>query len=230
MIYAIGDSFTAGGELPGCNWDSPGKGAWPEVLGELINQPIINKGRLASGNTRIVKRAVDAVLSKAECIIICWTSIDRQEFIDKAGIYDVWPGRDPRWWLTNKSHTNHRLELVKYLTNYQSDFKSQLYAYKNWLRQIILIQSLCKANNVNCVMLIAFGAFENFSYFAKEKSVQELLNAIDLSMFVKNTLAESTVEWTHKTQKMPMGHPGPEGHQIIANQIYEHIRNLGWVS
>lgn len=230
MIYAIGDSFTAGGELPGCTWDIPGKGAWPEVLGNLINQPVINKGRPAAGNTRIVKRAIDAVLTKAKCVIICWTAIERQEFIDEVGIYDVWPGRDVRWWLTEKSGTEHRLELVKYLTNFQSNFNSQLYAYKNWLRQILLTQSLCKANNVDCVMLIAFGAAENFSNFSQDKEVQTLLNAIDLSMFVKHTLAESTVEWTYGTQKMPLGHPGPDGHQIIANNIYEHIRNFSWVS
>jgi len=82
MIYAIGDSFTAGAELEGHLWDTPGQGAWPEVLESLINHPVINKGRSATGNTRIVKRSIDAVLEKADGIVICWTYSLRIEFID----------------------------------------------------------------------------------------------------------------------------------------------------
>jgi hypothetical protein len=60
MIYAIGDSFTYGDEL-----ESRDK-AWPAVLSELIDKPVVNKGRPATGNTRIVKRAIDAVIDQAE--------------------------------------------------------------------------------------------------------------------------------------------------------------------
>lgn len=227
MIYAIGDSFTEGGELPGQYWGVPGKGAWPEVLENLIQKPVINKGRSASGNTRIIKKAIDAVYSDATGIIICWTSPDRIEMIDKAGIYDIWPGRN-LWWITDDPQKQHRLELLKYLTLYHGEFENLLYDYKNFLRQIILIQNLCKNNNVRCSMLLAFGARENAEMFHYDSSVQKLLKCIDFSMFVRSTIEESTVDWTNGTPKMPKGHPGPEGHSIIANEVYQNIIQNDW--
>jgi len=225
MIYAIGDSFTEGGELPGQNFGVPGIGAWPGVLSEMIGKPVINKGRSATGNTRIVKRAVDAVINNAEGIIICWTNYGRIEFADKQGIYDVWPGSGSRRWLTRVPGTEHRSQI--------SDFVNQhynlKYLYKNWLRQIILVQTLCKARNIPCAMFNAF-LIPDIHDYSYSESVKFLLREIDYDMFINNTLTESTMDWTYNTPKMPLGHPGPEGHKIIANKVYEHIRNLGWVS
>ena len=225
MIYAIGDSFTEGGELPGQDFGIPGKGAWPEVLSNLINKPVTNLGRSASGNTRIVKRAIDCVIDNADGIIICWTAHNRTEFADQFGIYDVWPGRDSRWWLTTKSGSEHRIELVKYLTNHHN----QDHYYANWLRQIILVQNLCKSKNIPCAMFLAFGS-DDFNVYKHKENIKKLIEEIDLNLFVNNTLTESTVDWTYGTLKGLGGHPLEKGHQIIANKIYEHIRHLGWIS
>jgi hypothetical protein len=37
-------------------------------------------------------------------------------------------------------------------------------------------------------------------------------------------------EWATNTPKGPNGHFLEEGHEIVANRIYEHIRHLGWIS
>lgn len=212
MIYAIGDSFTYGDELTSQDF------AWPSVLGSKLNKPVLNKGKPASGNTRIVKRIIDAVIDDAEMIIIGWSDSNRVEFADEMGIYDIWAGRDCRVFQYNEA--SFRNTLVKHLTAYDMP----QYYYANWLRQIILIQNLCKSKNIPCVMFVACGAHLMHKQF--KHKFTKLVNAIDLSSFVDNNLDIAVGEWTWGTTPKPNGHPSEEGHVIIANKIYEHIRNL----
>jgi lysophospholipase L1-like esterase len=215
MIYAIGDSFTYGDEL-----ESQDK-AWPAVLSQLINKPVVNKGRPASGNTRIVKRAIDAVIDQAKMIIIGWSDCNRQEFADDIGIYDIWAGRN--YQAFQLQDPTHRINLIKYMTAYDTP----KYYYADWLRKIILVQSLCKLHNIPCVMFIACGA--NFSHKQYHQKFNKLVDTIDHTIFVDDMFT-SVGEWCYGTPHGPNGHPLEQGHQIIANKIYEHIRNLGWVS
>ena len=216
MIYAIGDSFTYGDELPSQDL------AWPSILGKKLNKEIINKGMPASGNTRIVKRTIDAAIDQAEMIIIGWTDCNRVEFGDEMGIYDIWAGRDTRLFQLNDA--SFRNVLVKHLTAYDMPE----YYYRNWLRQIILMQNLCLAKNIQCVMFIACGSHLMHKQFGFKNS--KLLDAINKDVFIDQSLELSVGEWTWGTKPKPNGHPSEEGHEIIASKIYEHIRNLGWFS
>lgn len=213
MIYAIGDSFTFGDELPSQDL------AWPSILSKLLNKEIINKGRPATGNNRMVKRAIDAVINQTEMIIIGWSDCNRQEFADENGIYDFWAGRNFRSFLDD----THRTGLIKYMTAYDTPE----YYYAKWLRQIILVQSLCKLHNIPCVMFIACGA--NISHNQYHLKFKKLVDAIDNSMFV-DAMSISVCEWVYGTPHGPNGHPLEQGHEIIAEKIYEHIRNKCWIS
>jgi hypothetical protein len=214
MIYAIGDSFTYGDELPSQDL------AWPAVLSKKINTQILNLGRPATGNKRMVKRTIDAVIDKSELIIIGWSDCNRQEFADEIGIYDIWAGRNYKAFQINDP--THRINLIKYITAYDTPE----YYYAEWLRQIILIQSLCKVHNIPCVMFIACGA--HISHKQYHKQFEKLIGAIDFSMFVDNMFT-SVGEWTYGTPHGPNGHPLEVGHEIIADKIYEHLRNKCWV-
>ena len=215
MIYAIGDSFTFGDEL------ADKTHAWPSVLSRLLNQTIINKGRPATGNWRMVKRAIDAVLDQSKMVIIGWSDPCRREFADDIGIYDIWAGRN--WRALQIDNSTHRIDLIKYMTAYDTP---EFY-YVNWLRQIILIQSLCKLHDVSCVMFNACGAETYHRQYSQNHKV--LVDSIDHSMFVDN-MAISVGEWCYGTPHGPNGHPLEQGHEIIADKIYEHIRNKCWVS
>lgn len=216
MIYAIGDSFTYGDELPSKDF------AWPSVLSKKLNKEIINKGRPASGNTRMVKRAVDAAIDNAEMIIIGWSDCNRVEFGDEMGIYDVWAGRDTRLFQLNEG--SFRNTIVKHLTAY--DIPE--YYYTNWLRQVILVQNLCIAKNIPCVMFIACGSHLMHRQFCTKH--KNLIDAIDKTIFVDSDMEISVGEWTWGTTPKPHGHPSEEGHEIMADKIYEHIRNKYWIS
>jgi hypothetical protein len=215
MIHAIGDSFTYGDELPSQNF------AWPAVLSEKTRQQIFNLGKPATGNKRMVKRAIDAVLENTKMIVIGWSDCNRQEFADDIGIYDIWAGRN--YQAFQLQDPTHRINLIKYMTAYDTPE----YYYADWLRQIILVQSLCKLHKIPCVMFIACGA--NVSHRRYHQKFPKLVDAVDQSMFVDDMFT-SVGEWTYGTLHGPNGHPLQQGHEIIAEKIYEHIRNLSWVS
>jgi len=214
MIYAIGDSFTYGDELESRDQ------AWPVVLSKLVNKTVINKGRSATGNTRMVKRAVDAVIDDAEMIVVGWSDCNRQEFADEIGVYDIWAGRNYRAF--QKDNT-HRIDLIKYLTAYDTPE----YYYADWLRKVILIQSLCQVKNIPLVMFIACGA--NNSHQEYHTKFATLVGQIDQTQFVDG-MFNSVAEWCYGTPYGPNGHPLATGHEIIANKIYEHIRNISRIS
>jgi lysophospholipase L1-like esterase len=216
MIYCIGDSFTYGEELSNREQD-----AYPYVLSRMLETTVTNLGKPATGNYRMVKRTMDIVLThKPELIVIGWSDPARQEFADDISIVDLWAGRNYR---NMQNSSDHRRDLIKYMTAYDVPG----YYYTKWLRQIILLQSFCQANNVRCVMFNACNAEDwNRTYMAKH---QDLVEHIDATTFVGWPLSGST-EWCFKTPHGPGGHPLEQGHQIIANKIYEHIGNLGWLS
>jgi hypothetical protein len=214
MINAIGDSFTYGDELASQDF------AWPALLSKKLNKEIKNLGKPATGNNRIVKRSIDAVLDKSELIIIGWSDCNRQEFADEIGIYDIWAGRNYQaFQLTDPTH---RINLIKYITAYDTPE----YYYVNWLRQIILVQNLCKSYKIPCVMFIACGA--NSSHETYYRNHKKLVDAIDHSVFV-DSMFNSVGEWTYKTPHGPNRHPLEQGHEIIAEKIYKHIQSAGIV-
>lgn len=216
MIYCIGDSFTYGEELTNREVD-----AYPYVLAGMLNDEVINLGRPATGNYRMVKRTMDVVLNeKPSLVVIGWSDPARQEFADDISISDFWAGRNYR----NMQQCNdHRVDLIKYMTAYDVPE----YYYTKWLRQIILLQTFCRANNVRCVMFSACNAEDwNRKYMSKHG---DLAKHVDATTYVGWPLSGST-EWCFKRPHGPGGHPLEEGHKIIANRIYEHIRNIGWVS
>lgn len=210
MIYAIGDSFTYGEEL------STQDSAWPSVLSNILNKPVINLGRRATGNTRMIKRAIDSVINGAEMIIVGWSDVNRKEFADDLGIYDIWAGRN--WRAFQGNDPTHRITMIKYLTAYDAPE----YYYANWLRQIILLQSFCKLKNIPCIMFIACGANESHTMYHTQFS--ELVDQIDQSMFVDG-MFNSVAEWTYGLPYGDNGHPLEAGHQTIAEKINKHINN-----
>ena len=214
MIHAIGDSFTYGDEL------SLQEFSWPALKAGKLNVKVLNLGKPATGNKRMVKRTIDAVIDKSELIIVGWSDCNRQEFADDIGIYDLWAGRDYRAFQLDDP--TYRINLIKYMTAYDTP----KYYYAEWLRQIILVQNLCKANNIPCVMFTACGA--HLSHQLYHTQFTKLINAIDHSIFVDDMFT-SVGEWTYGTLHGPGGHPLEQGHEIIANKIYEHIKSSGWV-
>jgi hypothetical protein len=207
MIYAIGDSFTYGDELVDRAF------AWPTVLGTLIGKPVVNQGKPATGNYRMVKRAMDAVFAGAETVVIGWSDPCRQEFGDDISIVDIWAGRDYR---DGQSFNDHRTSLIKYMTAYDVPE----YYYAKWLRQIILVQTFCRANAVKCIMFNACSSEHFHQRYIKNH--EHLAKHVDASTYIDWPMAGAT-DWTRDTPHGPGGHFLEAGHQLVAEKIKEYL-------
>lgn len=212
-LLTVGDSFTYGEELSDLN------NAWPFLLGKKLGYEVTNLAKPGSGNTRMVRHCVEHI-NDYDIAIVAWSHFARIEMADENGCYDVWPGSSPR---VNRGWGQWRNELVDYLNRHHNDN----YLYRQYLLNIILIQSFFKANHKRYLMVDSFGNHQDKSRTANAN--KDLLTQIDGNFYI-GWPTESMMEWTYNTPQGPGGHFLERGHQIIANKINEHIRHLGWVS
>jgi len=209
-LLTVGDSFTYGEEL------SDITKAWSFVLGNRLGYEVTNLARPGKSNDYIVKTVVEHA-DNYNLIVIAWSHFARSEFADAHGIYDIWPGNKGNLFTGDMSH---RRELIDYITRYYDD----RYLYSRYILNIILMQTYLKSLNKRFIMLDAFG---NTS--ARELGVDEIIKKIDTSNYI-GWPSESMMEWTYGTLRGINGHFLEDGHEIVANKIYEHIRHLSWVS
>jgi hypothetical protein len=118
-----------------------------------------------------------------------------------------------------------RIPIVKELNKLYNK-NTDYWAYKNWLRQIILVQSFLKQYDHPYIMLQSHITQELNRQFVDQ--AQLLKSQIDLTKFI-GWPYEGMVEWAYDCPVGPMGHPLQLGHQRIAEKINEHVKSLGWV-
>lgn len=215
-ILTNGDSFTYGQEL------SNVKLAWPHVLANKINASVVNLGEPGSSNDSILRRTLDYLVNpqstRPDLVVIGWSSAGRTEVADEAGVWDVWPGTQ-----RELVAVPWRATMIKYVT----DYHSSTYYNKKYHQQVMLMQAFLKTLGIKCVML-------NNQYYDYYRRIffDELpwyLDKIDTTQFIEFDRG-GMIEWAEHCARGPGGHFLEDGHQIVANKIYEHIRNLSWVS
>lgn len=199
-LLTVGDSFTYGEELENLS------NAWPNLLANRIGYSLTNLAIPSGGNTQIVRNVVENYHT-ADLIVIAWSHFARIEFSDENGTYDIWPGYQGKLF---EESVSYRHQLVEYLTRHYNDD----YLYHQYLINIVLLEQLLK--NKKYVMLDAFG---NNQYRKYNKKYFPLAS-------YKNFLGwpdESMAEWTDGCAKGPGGHFLEQGHQQVADKIYEYI-------
>ena len=214
-VLTVGDSFTYGDELADI------KQAWPYILQNKLSCELTNLGKPSTGNTSMVRNVVEHA-ADYDLIIVAWSHFARIEFADEYGIYDTWPGH--RGIMFN-NNVKFRMDLLNYITHHHSDE----YLYKQYLLNIILLQTYVDRIGKRLVMLNSHNDRQKLHTTIFVKEFSKFTNQIDSRHFV-GLLTESMMGWTYGTPKGPGGHFLEKGHVVVANKIYEHIRNLGWVS
>jgi lysophospholipase L1-like esterase len=214
-LYTIGDSFTYGQELP-----NPEKQAWPVLLADNLGYRLINEGSPGVGNEYIVKQTVKAVAKhKPDLVVIGWTSCGRQEYADKWGVYDIWPGCNSRTFSEDRSgKLEYRHELIKYISKHNND----IHEYRRWLRQVILLQSFLQNHKIDYIMCNVFDNQQRFDKYYKDN--QGYYELVDHTKFV-GWPNDGFVEWAYGTPHGSGGHPLEQGHKQIAEKIYEACNN-----
>jgi hypothetical protein len=217
-LLAIGDSFTYGEELPDLNK------SWPHQLGKKLGYEVINLGEPASSNDSIIRRLMEYVITQnvpVDLVVIGWSLLGRQEFADEIGYYDVWPGYGGNLFIQDGA--TWRNDLCAYISKYHN----REYYFLKFLQQVTLIQSFLKSKNINYVMM---NVLEN-DYYKKKLSFfwEKYFEEIDKDKFLGFNHS-GMIEWTQGLAKGPQGHFLEEGHALVADKVYEHIGNLGWIS
>jgi lysophospholipase L1-like esterase len=216
-LLAIGDSFTYGEELEDRSL------AWPHLLANKINYEVDNLGKPGAGNSKILRNAIEHA-DKYDIIVVSWSHFARIEFADEHGVYDVWPGNVGNLF---QGKLSYRKDILNYINRHHDD----VYLYSQQLINIILLQNYLKQNNKKHIMLDSFiECYDSTSPREKMRlSMPQLVNQID-SIYYLGWPNETMMEWTYGCSKGPGGHFLEQGHEIVANKIYEYIRHLGWVS
>jgi lysophospholipase L1-like esterase len=204
-LLAVGDSFTYGEELSDLN------NAWPYLLGNKLGYTVNNLAKPGSGNIRMIRHAVEQI-NNYDLIIIAWSHFARTELADENGFYDIWPGCST---LPHKEFSSWRSEVINYYSKHHND----QYLYNQYLINIILIQQYLKFNNKKYIMLDTFG---NNNY----RKNNTVVDQIDPTYYI-GWPTTTMMEWTHGCPKGPGDHFLEQGHEVVADKIYEHIRHLG---
>lgn len=203
-LLAIGDSFTYGEEL------SDLSKSWPNLLANRLGYEVTNLALPSKGNSYMVRTCIEHA-NKYDLVIIAWSHFARQEFADDCGVFDIWPGGKTK--VFSHATVEHRQELVKYITKFYSDE----YLYNQYLINVLAAQNYLQ--NRSYVFLDAFG---NNAYRSLGK--QRLHDQINVDHYL-GWPNETMMEWTHNCSQGPNGHFLEQGHQIVADKLYEHIRN-----
>lgn len=215
QLLTVGDSFTYGAEL------SDVYQAWPYRLADSIDYEVHNLGLSGCSNDSIIRRTLEeSAINQYDLVVVGWTLPGRVEWKDQVGLpYNVWPGasaqfvQDQPWRQT--------------LLDFISQHHNAEYLYQRYLQQVVLLQSYCQIRNIKLLMIDVM--YNNYYRSVGREQHDKMENQIDKTKFIGwGNLG--MVELTKNYPKGQGNHPLDQGHSEIAKTIYEHIRNLGWLS
>ena len=218
-LLTVGDSFTYGDELVDRTL------AWPYLLANKINYNVDNLGKPGESNTAILRNAM-LNADDADIVVIAWSHYGRMEASDENGVFTIWPGNAGNLF---KDELSYRHDLLTYINHHHDDF----YQFQQLLINIILLQNYMKSNNKKYLMLDSFNECDYDSTKPRlSKLIERIPNLIEKidTRYYLGWPNETMMKWTYGCPKGPYGHFLEEGHERVADKIYEHIRHLGWVS
>ena len=212
-LLAVGDSFTYGEEL------TDRSVSWPCLLADRLGYELTNLALPAKGNDYMVRTVIENA-NEYDLIVVAWSHFARLEFADEHGIYDIWPGNAGNLFTNELSY---RKDILSYINRHHDD----QYSYSRYLINIILLQNYFKQNNKKYIMLTSFNQnyIGDLAHIKLREKLSHLLDKVDQQYYI-GWPNETMMEWTYGCSKGSGGHFLDEGHEIVADKIYEYIRNL----
>tara|TARA_R100000008_G_C3562587_1_gene157123 strand:- start:132 stop:833 length:702 start_codon:yes stop_codon:yes gene_type:complete len=229
MIWSTGCSHTYGDDLEDKNL------AWPHVLADMLGVKCSNNAISGGSNDRIVYETVKA--DPADLYIIAWTYTERFTRYDQNNHQTNF---NPS--LVHSMYSN-RYEFTEYGKIHYAFWHNQLYSFKLWLQQIILLQRYLESNNQKYLMLnadnnnykifvtdwlnfnqsvkdyVCFDQMSDIQLQAEHAEIQQYIDDIRRECYYK--LDTFCIKDLH--DDYPLGNSGhllAEGHREIANRLY----------
>ena len=224
-ILVVGDSFSFGLELSDLptrhlSWQGnkyfdtnnrkllhlePSQLAWPVLLGQKLCQPVENISLHGSSNDRIFRKAVTYSIVKTYDLIICaWTNVDR---------YDLSWGKNEL-----QLSASNAMPMLPWFKDFVANHHNSVLMYQKWLSSVICLQEFFKAKNQSYLFVNAFAPQVNFDTLDIDGYSLEVKTQIDHRYYAD--WDSNFYEWCQHLPFGPGGHFLEEGHQLVAEKIY----------
>ena len=236
-LYFIGCSHTYGDDLTDRERE-----AWPALVAWAKNKSFVNAAVQGGSNDRIVYHVIKNS-NHYEHFYIAWTYIQRFTRYRSENNSEVNFNPVLKNGLYGQDHS-----FVAYGKLHYTYWYNELYAFKGWLQQIILVQRYLESKNKTYTMinscpnninrwtagwdlfinsvksLVCFDLMGDDALFEEHQEIQNLLKEIDTARF------PGWGEWciTNLRPQYPSGatnHLLVEGHQAVADYILTHDTN-----
>lgn len=200
MILANGDSWSE------CAYLKNPQSAWPNQLGQMINEPVVNLSFGGSSNDRIFRTTTEELYkSTPNYLIIGWSNIDRIELTLSNGDHVrclPWQSvvDDQFYSLELNTLTISESEIHKFYTKH---LLNPLLNLKKLFHYILILQDICKLKNIRFVNFFAI----NDNYFNEIKKDSDRFTRL----IIDNYPADKRLL---------------EDNPVIVNQIKQEIFNL----
>jgi len=152
-LYFNGCSFTYGDELK-----SPEKDSWPSLVASNLKSDFLNHAVSGGTNDRIIYKTLLNV-KDYDYFFIAWTSYARFTEYNPVDNFEI--NFNPALKLNASLHYSHDLKenypkYKNYGEMYYKHWYNELFEFKKWLQQIILLQSFFDQHEKQYLMLNAF--------------------------------------------------------------------------
>lgn len=231
--FFIGCSFTYGDDLENKN------DAWPALVAKSKKIDFVNGAVSGSSNERIVYQVVKN-LDEHDRFYIAWSDISRftRYFNDNHEInFNIN--------LKNSRFSNEPC-FVDYGKLHYRYWYNELYAFKAWLQQVVLLQTYLDANSKKWTMinafdnnvrrwtgdwldfknnvksLLCFDQMDDEQLFLEHSEIKKLEQKIDTTRFMGWRECVTLKTLTRNYPKGPTNHPLRQGHQAIAEYILSY--------
>ena len=233
-LFFIGCSHTYGDDL-----SRPAEQAWPALVAKTKNKEFVNLAVSGGSNERIVYHTVKNS-NNFDHFYIAWTYLERFTRYQQDNNFEI--NFNPQ--LKHSAYSGN-FWFTEYGKLHYAFWHNELYAFKLWLQQIILIQRYLEAKNKSYTMinscpnninrwtsdsklfnnnvksLLCFDIMNDDQLFDEFKEIQTLQNEINLNNF----LGWGTWSITDLHSLYPVGatqHLLEEGHRAVADYILKH--------
>jgi hypothetical protein len=236
-LYFNGCSHTWGDDL-----SNPGTHAWPVLIAKSLNCEFVNDGISGGTNDQIMYRTIKNAHA-FDKFYIAWTYTSRFTRYCADNNHDV--NFNPS--LKNTMYGNSSA-FQDYGKLHYANWHNELYAFKLWLQNIILLQRYFEGANKPYVMinadnnyinrwgvswpnfntrvqsLLCFDLMNDDQLYAEHDEIQQLIKQIDQQHF----LGWNTWWISDLINQYPVGETGhllEQGHQAIADYILTNDTN-----
>lgn len=242
-LYSNGCSFTYGQGLK-----DPNNKSWPALVAKKYNSEFLNHAVMGGSNDRIVKGVVSNI-KNYDKFYIGWSSVARFVKYNPVNNFEIL--FTPALNLNVSLHYNNdlRTNYKKYKDFGEMYYKywyNELYEFKGFLHQIILLQSLFRLHNKEYTMiniladiepwlssedtfaenvkdLICFDFMSDNQIHNEREEIVKLVDQIDISKFVfwKHNV-DKFIKDNNLTVSTKDAHPNEDGHRAIAEEVLLH--------